>query len=70
MLVVQYNCRKAHAIIIAVLETGLALKAEIVCLQEPYIKINNVTHGDYTILWPETGPRNKKRVLIIIRKDL
>jgi hypothetical protein len=70
MLVVQHNCRKTHAIIIAVLETGLALKAEIVCLQEPYIGINNVAYGGYTILWPETGPRDKKRVLIAIRKDL
>jgi hypothetical protein len=70
MLVVQHNCRKAHAIIIAALETGLALKAEIVCLQEPYIGINNITHGGYTILWPETGLKDKKRVLIIIRKDL
>jgi hypothetical protein len=60
---VQHNYRKAHAIIIAVLETGLALKAEIVCLQKPYIEINNVTHGGYTILWPETEPRNKKGFL-------
>jgi hypothetical protein len=70
MLVVQHNYRKTHAIIIAVLETGLALKTEIVCLQEPYIGINNIAHGGYTILWPETGLRDKKRVLIIIRKDL
>jgi hypothetical protein len=68
--VVQHNYRKTHAIIIAVLETGLALKAEIVCLQEPYIGINNIVHGGYTILWPETGLRDKKRVLIAIRKDL
>jgi hypothetical protein len=68
--VIQHNYRKAHAIIIAVLETGLALKTEIMCLQEPYIEINNITHGDYIILWPETGPKEKKRVLIIIRKDL
>jgi hypothetical protein len=70
MLVIQHNCRKEHAIIITVLETGLALKAEIICLQEPYIGINNITHGGYTILWPETGPKDKKRVLIAIRKDL
>jgi hypothetical protein len=41
-----------------------------VCLQEPYIEINNIAHGGYTILWPETGLRDKKRVLITIRKDL
>jgi hypothetical protein len=68
--VVQYNCRKTHAIIIAVLETELTLKTEIVCLQKPYIGINNIAHGGYTILWPETGPRDKKRVVITIRKDL
>ena len=67
---VQHNYRKTHAIIIAALETGLALKTEIVCLQEPYIGINNITYGGYIILWPETGLRDKKRVLIIIRKDL
>jgi hypothetical protein len=67
---VQYNCRKAHAIIIAVLETGLALKTEIMYLQKLYIKINNITHGSYIILWPETELKNKKRILIIIRKDL
>jgi hypothetical protein len=70
MLVVQHNCRKAHAITIAALETGLALKAEIVCLQEPYIGVNSVTHGGYVILWPETGPKDKKRVMIAIQKDL
>jgi hypothetical protein len=68
--VVQHNCRKAYVIIIAALETGLALKTEIMCLQKPYIEINNITHGGYTILWPETEPKDKKRVLIIIRKDL
>ena len=70
MLVIQHNCRKAYAITIAVLETGLALKAEIVCLQEPYIGVNNITHGGYIILWPEIGIREKKRVAIAIRKDL
>jgi hypothetical protein len=40
------------------------------CLQEPYIGINNITYGGYINLWPETEPRDKKRVLIIIRKDL
>jgi hypothetical protein len=70
MLVVQHNCRKTYAIIIAALETGLALKAEIVCLQEPYIGINNIIYGGYIILWPETEPKDKKRVLIVIRKDL
>jgi hypothetical protein len=67
---VQHNCRKTYVIIIAVLETGLALKTEIVCLQEPYIEINNIIYGGYIILWPETELKDKKRVLIIIRKDL
>jgi hypothetical protein len=50
MLVVQHNYRKAHAIIITVLEIGLALKTEIMCLQKPYIEINNIIYGGYTIL--------------------
>jgi hypothetical protein len=47
---VQYNYRKTHVIIIAVLETGLALKTEIMYLQKPYIEINNIIYGGYIIL--------------------
>jgi hypothetical protein len=60
---IQHNCRKTHVIIIAVLEIRLTLKTKIVYLQKSYIEINNVTHGGYIILWPETEPRNKKGFL-------
>jgi hypothetical protein len=55
---------------IAALETGLERKAAIVCLQEPYIGIRNISHPGYTIHWPEGERRADKRVAIAIRKDL
>ena len=55
---------------IAALETGLARKAAIVCLQEPYIGIRNISHPGYTICWPEGEKRSVKRVAIAIKKDL
>jgi hypothetical protein len=47
---IQYNYRKTYVITIAALETELALKAEIICLQKPYIEINNIIYGGYIIL--------------------
>ena len=55
---------------IAALETGLARKAGIICLQEPYIDIRNISHPGYTIHWPEEEKRSAKRVAIAIKKDL
>jgi endonuclease/exonuclease/phosphatase family metal-dependent hydrolase len=70
MLVIQHNCRRAYAITIAALEAGLQRQADIVCLQEPYIK-REFQHSAYLIYWPERGEKHKHhRVLIAIRKDL
>jgi len=70
MLVIQHNCRKAHAITIAALETGLALNAAIVCLQEPYIGQNYISHPGYILYWPEKGDQKDKRVATAIKRDL
>jgi hypothetical protein len=69
MLVIQHNCRRAYAITIAALEAGLQRQADIVCLQEPYIK-REFRHSAYLIYWPERGEHKYYKVLIAIQKDL
>jgi Endonuclease-reverse transcriptase len=70
MLVIQHNCRQLYPITIAAFETGLALNAAFICLQEPYIGVHSFSHPGYEIKWPEKGENKEKRVLIAIRKDL
>jgi Reverse transcriptase (RNA-dependent DNA polymerase)/Endonuclease-reverse transcriptase len=70
MLVIQHNCRQAYPITIAAFETGLALNAAFICLQEPYVGVYTFSHPGYEIKWPEKGEKKEKRVLIAIRKDL
>jgi hypothetical protein len=68
--VIQHNCRRAYAITIAALEAGLQRQADIVCLQEPYIK-REFQHSAYLIYWPEREEKHKHhKVLITIQKDL
>jgi len=55
MLVIQHNYRKTYATTIAALETGLTLNAALICLQEPYVGQNYISHPGYTIYWPEKG---------------
>jgi len=71
MLVIQHNCRKAYAITIAALETGLKLGAAIICIQEPYIgKLYTISHPGYSLYWPEEGEKRDKRVAIAVRREL
>jgi hypothetical protein len=71
MLVIQHNCRKAYAITIAALETGLKLNAAFIYLQEPSIGRNQyISHPGYTLYWPEAGEHKDKRVTIAVRRDL
>ena len=70
MLVIQHNCRKALAITIAALETGLSLNAAIVCLQEPYNGKHPFSHPGYALYWPEAGTSQERRVVTAIRRDL
>ena len=70
MLVIQHNCAKAYAIIIAALEAGLALNAAIIYLQEPYIGQNSISHPGYVLYWPEEGDLKNKRVVTAVRRDL
>jgi len=69
MRIIQHNCRKAYPVTIAALEAGLSLKADIVCLQEPYID-REFRHGGFLIHWPEKAEQRNKRVAIAIRRDL
>ena len=69
MLIVQHNCRRAYAITIAALESGLRVGAALVCLQEPYVD-REFGHGGYVIQWPEKGSRRDCRVAVAVRKDL
>jgi hypothetical protein len=70
MLIIQHNYRRAYSIIIAAFETGLALNAAFICLQESYVGVYTFSHPGYEIKWPEKGENKEKRVLITIRKDL
>jgi hypothetical protein len=70
MLIIQHNYRKAYAITIAALETGLKRNAAFVYLQEPYIGKNTISHPGYILYWPEIGKQNEKRVSIAIKRDI
>ena len=70
MLVIQHNCRKAYAITIAALETGLTKNADIIYLQELCLRQSYISHPEYIIYWPEKGDLKEKRVATAIRRDL
>jgi hypothetical protein len=70
MLIIQHNCRKASAITIAALETGIKRNAAFICLQEPYVGQIPISHPGYTLYWPETGKQNEKRVSIAVKRDI
>ena len=69
MRILQHNCRKTYAVMIAALEAGLELGVGLVCLQEPYID-REFRHGGYQIYWPEAGELRNRRVTMAIRRDL
>ena len=70
MLVIQHNCHKTYAVTIAILETALAKGAGVVCLQEPYIGHQRVSHPGFMLYWPEAEDRKKIRVVTAIKKDI
>ena len=54
----------------AALEAAIERKAEVVCLQEPYVgKKNDVSHPGFQIRWPEC-PKRETRVALAIRNDV
>jgi hypothetical protein len=61
MLIIQYNCRKAYAITIAALETGLKRNAAFVCLQEPYIGQKPISHPGYILVTGGLGAKRQAR---------
>ena len=70
MLVIQHNCWKSYAIILAAFKSDLILKAPFIYLWEPYINVYSFSHPDYKIRWPEKEKMSEKKVLIGIRRDL
>ena len=70
MLVIQYNCYKNYTITIAILEVALVREAGVVCLQEPYIGKQEISHPGFTVYWPETEDRRKTRVALAIKRDV
>src|SRR5579871_1788161 len=74
MKILQANCRKTLVACQAILEGALEIKAEIVCIQEPFLgrDFRLFTHNAFQIYWPEveTEKRNQTRVAIAIRKDV
>lgn len=69
MQILQHNCRKTYAIMIATLEAGLELGVGLVCLQEPYVG-REFRHVGYQIYWPEAGAQGNRRMAVAIRRDL
>jgi hypothetical protein len=70
MIIIQYNYRKAYAITIAALETGLKRNTAFIYLQEPYIGQKPISYPGYILYWPEIGKQNKKRVAIAVKRDI
>jgi hypothetical protein len=74
MKILQANCRKTLAVCQATLEGALEAKAEMVCLQEPFLgrDLRLFTHSAFQIYWPgiEGEERKQTRVAIAVRKDM
>ena len=68
MCIIQHNCRKSYSVTIAALKAELFLKADIICLQEPYIN-SEFRHGGFLIHWPERGEHKNKQMTTAVCKD-
>lgn len=70
MLVIQQNRGKGYECTISTLETALSLGASMVCIQEPFIRNQVLSHSGFNLYWPaDQGNRRDVRVLTAIRKD-
>lgn len=71
MLVVQQDCGKGYECTISALKAGLGLNAEVVCIQEPFLGKQAISHPGFNFYWP-SGTKNRKdmRVLTVVRKDI
>ncbi|KAL1581734.1 hypothetical protein WHR41_09562, partial [Cladosporium halotolerans] len=70
MIVLQHNCNGTLVPMMAALEAALERKAEVVCLQEPYVaRKNDVSHPGFQIRWPECE-KGETRVALAIRNDV
>ena len=70
MLIVQQNCGRGYECTISALEAGLGLNAEVVCIQEPFLRKRTISHSGFHFYWPSGVEKKFTRVLIAIRKDL
>lgn len=57
MSVIQQNYRKEYDYNIFALEAGLGLDAGIVCIQEPFLENQNMSHSGFNLYW-STGTDN------------
>ncbi len=71
MLVVQQNYSKGYECTISALEAGLGLDAVVVCIQEPFLGNQSISHSGFNLYWPSrTDNRKDIRVLTAVRKDI
>ena len=70
MLVIQHNYCKNYAVTIAILEVALVKGAGIVCLQEPYIGHQEISHPGFMVYWPEIEERSKIGTALAIKRDV
>ena len=69
MIVIQHNCNGTAVSTIAALEAAIERRAEVACLQEPYVgKKYAISHPGFQIRWPEWAKRDI-RVALAIRND-
>lgn len=69
MIVIQHNCNGTAVSTIAALEAAIERRAEVACLQEPYVgKKYVISHPGFQIRWPECTKR-ETRVALAIRND-
>jgi hypothetical protein len=69
MIVIQHNCNGTAVSTIATLEAAMERRAEVACLQEPYVgKKHVISHPGLQIHWPERSKR-ETRVALALRND-
>jgi hypothetical protein len=69
MIVIQHNCNGTAVSTIATLEAAIERRAEVVCLQEPYVGTKYVIgHPGFQIRWPECA-KSDTRVALAIGND-
>lgn len=55
MRIIQNNCQRNYAVCQAAFQVGLDLRAEILCLQEPYLGEKGMVHPAYEFRFSNIG---------------